>query len=119
MGNGGRRTRGRGPEPAAKVNLQNPETGRWKRSCKPGQSWERGRQNHGPGGEQARYIAPLGLMHSQEYTFELYFVDKETKTLRCEVTCPGSLGGEWQGVTQSQIFLTQNLMHTGWEEQTL
>lgn len=65
------------------------------------------------------YIAPLGFMPAREYTFELYFVDKETKTPEREATCPDSLGGERQGVTQGQIFLTQNLTQTGWEEHAL
>ena len=33
-------------------------------------------------------------MHSQEYIFDLYFIDKEIKTKRCEVTWPGTLAGQ-------------------------
>lgn len=38
----------------------------------------------------------MRLIHSQEYIFDLYFVDKEITIQRCTVTWLGSLAGKWQ-----------------------
>lgn len=49
-------------------------------------------------------ITSWGLTHSQEYIFDLYFIDKEIKTQRREVTWPGTLAVSGKLALEIQLF---------------